>query len=163
MARFLRRRWGVDDVDRGSLIALRIAFYGGLGICVLDAVGARLDLALSLVGLAVILVGGLLRYLAGAWLGDLWSERLRVAPHHRLVRRGLYRRIRNPSYLGLSLVSLGAAITFQSLSGMVVFLVGVAPALAYRIHLEEQLLERNFGEEYREYTRRTKRLIPYVL
>jgi protein-S-isoprenylcysteine O-methyltransferase Ste14 len=163
LARFLRARLGVDRVDRGSLLALRIAFYGGLAICVFDAVGARLDLPLSLVGLMIALAGATLRYLAGTWLGDLWSERLRVAPDHRLVRRGLYRRIRNPSYLGMSLVYVGAVIAFHSLSGLLVFLLGLAPALAYRIHLEEALLERNFGDEYREYARRTKRLIPYIL
>jgi len=163
MAHFLRWLFGVDHVDRGSLLALRIAFYGGLAICIVEAVGSPLDLPLSVVGLALILVGGVLRYLAGAWLGDLWSERLRIAPDHRLVRRGLYRRIRNPSYLGLSLVFLGAVITFQSGCGLVVFLLGFAPALAYRIRLEEDLLERNFGDDYRDYARRTKRLIPYVL
>ena len=88
---------------------------------------------------------------------------MRIAPGHRLVRRGLYRRIRNPSYLGLSMVYLGAVMIFQSGCGLVIFLLGLLPVLAYRIHLEEGLLERTFGEEYREYARRTKRLIPYVL
>ena len=154
---------GVDHVDRGSLLALRIAFYGGLAICVFQAVGKSLDLALSLIGLSLILLGVLLRYLAGAWLGDLWSERLRVGPGHRLVRRGLYRHIRNPSYLGLMLVFLGACVTFQSGYGLLTFVLGLGPALGYRIRLEEDLLERNFGDEYREYARRTKRLIPYVI
>ena len=82
---------------------------------------------------------------------------------HRLVRRGLYRCVRNPSYLGLSLVFLGAIITFQSGFGLVVFLIGLAPAVGYRIRLEEELLERNLGDEYREYVRHTKRHILFPL
>ena len=150
-------------MDRGSLLALRIAFYGGLAICALDSLARAPDFPLILMGLAVALTGVVLRYLAGAWLGDLWSERLQISPGHRLIRRGLYQHVRNPSYLGLSLVFLGAIIAFQSGYGLVVFVIGLAPAVGYRIRLEEELLERNFGEEYREYARHTKRLIPYVL
>jgi protein-S-isoprenylcysteine O-methyltransferase Ste14 len=35
-------------------------------------------------------------------------------------------------------------------------------AVTYRIHVEEQALTEAFGDEYRDYSRDTKRLIPNV-
>ncbi len=35
--------------------------------------------------------------------------------------------------------------------------------LSYRIHVEEHVLQEHLGLRYQEYTRRTKRLIPFVL
>jgi protein-S-isoprenylcysteine O-methyltransferase Ste14 len=32
----------------------------------------------------------------------------------------------------------------------------------YRIKIEEKLMEKNFGQEYLEYEKSTKRLIPYI-
>jgi protein-S-isoprenylcysteine O-methyltransferase Ste14 len=41
-------------------------------------------------------------------------------------------------------------------------LLPTGAALLYRIHVEEQALHGAFGEEYAEYSRVTKRLIPGV-
>jgi protein-S-isoprenylcysteine O-methyltransferase Ste14 len=35
--------------------------------------------------------------------------------------------------------------------------------LGYRIQVEERILQERLGKRYREYMRRTKRLIPFVL
>ncbi len=35
--------------------------------------------------------------------------------------------------------------------------------LGYRIHVEERVLQEHLGQQYQEYMRHTKRLIPYVL
>jgi len=40
--------------------------------------------------------------------------------------------------------------------------LGVWPAVAHRMGVEDRLLERHFGDEYRAYARRTARLIPGV-
>jgi hypothetical protein len=36
------------------------------------------------------------------------------------------------------------------------------PMLFYRIRFEEKILVSRFGQEYHEYARKTKKLIPYV-
>jgi protein-S-isoprenylcysteine O-methyltransferase Ste14 len=38
----------------------------------------------------------------------------------------------------------------------------ILPALAYRMQVEEKLLIQEFGDQYRAYSRRTKRLVPGV-
>jgi protein-S-isoprenylcysteine O-methyltransferase Ste14 len=41
-------------------------------------------------------------------------------------------------------------------------LIPTTAALLYRIHVEEALLRKAFGEEYVEYSRATKRLFPGI-
>jgi protein-S-isoprenylcysteine O-methyltransferase Ste14 len=40
--------------------------------------------------------------------------------------------------------------------------LGFVPCVLYRIRLEEELLIREFGEEYIEYRKHTKKLVPCV-
>lgn len=41
-------------------------------------------------------------------------------------------------------------------------LLATTAAFAYRIHIEEQFLVAELGDEYVQYMARTKRLVPYV-
>jgi protein-S-isoprenylcysteine O-methyltransferase Ste14 len=50
---------------------------------------------------------------------------------------------------------------FRSLAGLPL-VVGMALVLLARIRDEERLLAEVFGEEYRNYQRRTRRLLPWL-
>ena len=84
-----------------------------------------------------------------------------IQKDHALVTDGLYRVIRNPSYLGLMVMLAGWALAFRSLLGLALAAAFVPPLIA-RIHSEEALLGKHFGAEYDAYRARTWRLIPYV-
>jgi len=81
---------------------------------------------------------------------------------HELVTRGIYRSVRNPMYLGLFVVLIaGLPLYVSSLRAFLVSLL-LVPIVLNRIRLEEELLTEHFGEEYLEYKRKTKRIIPGV-
>jgi protein-S-isoprenylcysteine O-methyltransferase Ste14 len=42
------------------------------------------------------------------------------------------------------------------------FVLAVIPAMLYRIRVEERALTERFGDEYTEYCKKTKRLIPFI-
>ena len=42
-------------------------------------------------------------------------------------------------------------------------LVGAAVLYAFRVQREEQMMLEHFGEDYRGYTVRTKRIIPWII
>jgi len=159
--------------DRGSLLALRLAYYGeviaalaplfGPGFPRLDRWFPRLDPMLAGVGLLLIMVGMALRIAAGRALGKWWSLRVEIQPEHALVQTGPYRFVRHPAYLGMLIVCLGLPIAFQSVWAAVLMALAVWPAVGYRVQVEDALLERHFGDEYRKYARRTPRLIPGLL
>jgi protein-S-isoprenylcysteine O-methyltransferase Ste14 len=80
-------------------------------------------------------------------------------PTTALVVDGIYRRTRNPLYLGLTLIYLGLGVTAGSLwaIGMVVPLLWVINVGV--VQREERYLERKFGDAYRAYQARVRRWI----
>jgi protein-S-isoprenylcysteine O-methyltransferase Ste14 len=80
-------------------------------------------------------------------------------PTTALVVDGIYRRTRNPLYLGMTLVYLGLGFAAGSL-----WAIGVVLPLLWVINVgvvkrEERYLERKFGDAYRAYKARVRRWI----
>jgi protein-S-isoprenylcysteine O-methyltransferase Ste14 len=83
-----------------------------------------------------------------------------IDPPKELVVRGLYRRVRNPMYLGVLTVVVGWAVYYRSAR-----VIEYALALAVLFHVfvvlvEEPLLRRRFGAAYEQYTRAVGRWLP---
>jgi protein-S-isoprenylcysteine O-methyltransferase Ste14 len=110
-------------------------------------------------GVVLFAAGGALRLWPVFVLGRRFSGLVAIQPGHELVTSGVYRVIRNPSYLGLLVNSLGWALAFRSGVGVVLTALLIPPLLA-RIHAEERLLRTQFDGEYDGYRNRTWRLIP---
>lgn len=94
-------------------------------------------------------------------LGDNWSdiEAGLVKPDHRLVARGIYRRIRHPIYAGDLVLLAGLELALNS------WLVVFVPALAtvvYRQTLKEERALAASLPGYAEYCRRTYRFVPFL-
>jgi protein-S-isoprenylcysteine O-methyltransferase Ste14 len=115
--------------------------------------------AVRWLGVVLFAAGGALRLWPLFVLGHRFSGLVAIQPGHRLVTSGVYRVIRHPSYLGLLINSLGWALAFRSVIGVVLAAL-LVPPLAARIGAEERLLRTQFGDEYDVYCRRTSRLIP---
>lgn len=78
-----------------------------------------------------------------------------------IVKVGVYRYIRHPQYSGLLLLSLGMLIEWLTIPLLFMFPVMVIMYnnLAKR---EEADMIQEFGEDYRQYMKGTKRFIPFV-
>ena len=73
-----------------------------------------------------------------------------------LIEAGPYRFSRNPMYLGLLLILIGAAVALGSLGPVI-----VVPAMAWLITtkfvvIEERMLDARFGDRYRSYKTRVR-------
>ena len=81
------------------------------------------------------------------------------APQH-LVVRGLYRRVRNPMYVGITAILIGEVVLLESwgllLYAAVIWLAFNTFVLAY----EEPALRAQFGASYDEYRRAVPRWVP---
>jgi len=72
-------------------------------------------------------------------------------PSSALVTRGIYARLRNPMYVGLTLLLVGLAVLLAS-DWMLVLTVFFAVVMHYGVVLrEERYLEAKFGDVYRKY------------
>jgi len=94
-------------------------------------------------------------------LGQFMDTHIQVLQKHELVTRGPYSRIRHPAYTSAIIIALASTLLFFNL---IMFLAFVAIfAIAYkRAVLEENLLasEDGFGQDYREYMKKTGRFLP---
>lgn len=77
-----------------------------------------------------------------------------------LVEDGPYRFIRHTMYSGLIFSGLGLLLTDVSLIRVTAYIF-LAADLILKLNYEESLLEKHF-KNYREYKKKTFRLIPYV-
>lgn len=137
----------------GLLAAFLPAYTDRIGFWSLDGNSVRWF------GVVLFVVGGALRIWPVFVLGRRFSGLVAIQPGHELVTDGIYKVIRNPSYLGLLVNALGWALAFRS--GVGVLLTGLTiPPLIARIRAEERLLREQFGSAYDAYRARTARLIP---
>jgi protein-S-isoprenylcysteine O-methyltransferase Ste14 len=74
-----------------------------------------------------------------------------------LVTGGVFRVSRNPMYLGMALLLLGAAIGCGSLSPLLLAGVFVVIADRWYIRFEEAAMTRTFGDDYRAYQQTVRR------
>ena len=89
------------------------------------------------------------------------TARLQIVENHTLIKTGLYKRIHHPLYLGEIMRAFILPSLFWSLYGALLG-VGAVIFLLFRIQIEEKMLLEEFGEEYEEYRRSTKKLIPFI-
>jgi protein-S-isoprenylcysteine O-methyltransferase Ste14 len=142
-----------------SVIAILIAYFPAYtdrkGLWTIDGDSIRW------VGVALLTAGGALRIWPVYVLGNRFSGLVAIQHGHKLVTNGIYGVIRNPSYLGLLVSTLGWALAFRSAVGVVLAALMIPPLVA-RMGAEERLLRAHFGGEYDAYCKRTWRLIPRV-
>jgi len=115
----------------------------------------------SVMGLALFLMGVIIRRVGKRTLGQYYAYGLRTKPSHRLIKHGTYKYIRHPISLAAILYSVGIPLTFSSLYGFLLMLLMI-PLILNRIRIEERMLLKEFGDEYREYMEETKKLIPFI-
>jgi protein-S-isoprenylcysteine O-methyltransferase Ste14 len=104
-----------------------------------------------LIGVAVAIAGLFGVIIARYTLGKSFSVRARATA---LVTRGIYSRIRNPIYVSGMVLFLGVFLMLGHPQLLLIFVV-LIPLQVIRARREAAVLEAEFGDEYREYRKRT--------
>jgi protein-S-isoprenylcysteine O-methyltransferase Ste14 len=94
-------------------------------------------------------------------LGRQYSAELAIQKDHALVTTGPYARTRHPMYTTLNMFSFSMAIMTSNLL-VLFFAVLVMLPFPWIAREEENMLLETFGEDYREYMRRTGRFFPKI-
>jgi protein-S-isoprenylcysteine O-methyltransferase Ste14 len=155
--------------DRGSLIVLwtviilAMSAGGWAGDAYTPASfhlsGAAYD-AVRALALVLFAVGLCIRWTAIYSLGRSFSANVAIHSTQKLNRSGLFRFMRHPSYTGMVIIFFAVGLRMENWLGLLLVTVPPYAALLYRIHVEEDALVNAFGDDYRDYQRTTRRLIP---
>ncbi|HLZ62850.1 MAG TPA: isoprenylcysteine carboxylmethyltransferase family protein [Ktedonosporobacter sp.] len=170
--RFLRRGETAKTLkaqpqDRGSTLLIGLAFAWGMLVLLIAAflpghIIGSLNGILNWVGIALMLSGLLLRIWAARTLGEFYTRTLVVDTHQVLVEEGPYRWLRHPGYFGDIVLWLGAGLASGNILVLVAIAAIVLPAYIYRINVEEVMLHQRFGTNFDQYTKRRKKVIPFL-
>jgi protein-S-isoprenylcysteine O-methyltransferase Ste14 len=117
---------------------------------------------LGVVGTLLMIAALVLFRLTHKQLGRNWSVTLDTRKKHMLVDTGVYARVRHPMYSAFWLLALSQAALLPN------WFAGLAGPVAWgtlfflRVGREERLMIDTFGDQYRRYMQRTKRVLPWV-
>ena len=163
-----RTRRGEGKItDRGSMLILWLSIMVSITAATWIGEAHRRDFLaqdawVRPVALGILVAGFLLRFTAILSLGKAFSVNVAIRSEQRVMKTGLYAWMRHPSYTGMLLMFLAIGFAERNWISLGIMLVIPTAALLYRIHVEEVVLREHFGEEYVDYSRVTKRLVPGI-
>lgn len=112
---------------------------------------------------AMVCVCGLFVTVWARWtLAGNWSSGVTFKKDHELIKTGPYRFARHPIYTGLLMMSVGLALDFRRLGcwlGILAWVIG----FWIKLKQEESLMMKHFPNEYPDYRRQVKALVPFVI
>ena len=115
----------------------------------------------GLFGTILCVIGILIMVWAREYLGKNWSGNVIIQQGHSLSRNGPYRYVRHPIYSGGLLAMFASAIVVGQIFGFIWILFS-AFGLIMKIKQEENLLTKQFPNEYPLYKKHVKKLIPFI-
>jgi protein-S-isoprenylcysteine O-methyltransferase Ste14 len=93
-------------------------------------------------------------------LGKLWSPTVEPMIKQTLITDGIYKRVRHPMYSAHVLWGIAQMLLLPNLIAGPLALVLNFAVIYLRVPREEQALLEEFGDEYRQYMKRTGRILP---
>ncbi|MHC1755104.1 MAG: protein-S-isoprenylcysteine O-methyltransferase [Methanosarcina sp.] len=111
-------------------------------------------------GAGIIFTGDLLFIWSHRALGRNWSPILEIRRGHTLVTGGPYRFIRHPMYAAIFLIGTGVSLLAANWVVSLSYMLPVIFMYLIRVSDEEEMMRGQFGDEYRDYMRKTGRLVP---
>ena len=165
---FKRSATSSQTRDRGSLVLIAVLWWVGI------ASGFVLSFLLPqtaihwgrtivfFAGVFLMIAGTVFRWYSARLLGKYFTFDVATQGGQVLIESGPYRYIRHPSYSGALVTLLGFGLALGNWAALVASVSCLGVAYAYRIPVEEAALSAALGEPYRQYMRRTWRLVPFL-
>ncbi len=153
---------GVVRRDQGSYWVILLIVWGSIFVS-FWARALNLGILhnyLQFLGLVLVASGVALREWAVLSLGRSFTVTVSIVPGQALVEHGPYRWLRHPSYSGSILSLVGFPISLGTWVGGLLVLILSFCGYLYRARIEEKALLEVFGDDYRDYMRRTWRFLP---
>ncbi len=113
------------------------------------------------IGLAFYIIFSWVQIWSTKVLGDNFSQDIAIKRDHHLVTKGPFKFIRHPQYLSQFLMDIGGAAATLSFILAPLALIQI-PFLFMRASMEDKLLEKHFGENFRSYKKKTGMIFPFI-
>lgn len=151
-------------MGKDNLVALIHALSGACALIAIPITKGGLQPWASFLkplGLAAFAFGMLLFGLAVLYLRRAFQGNVQPVTEH-LIKKGPYRIVRHPLYLGMIISIGGLALGMSSMWGLTITLAVFLPLTLLRARLEETALHEKFGVIWQDYTTRTYFILPLI-
>lgn len=156
--------------DKSSLNILWVIIILSISLSIFVSYIRFSTLALTIVkdqwivylGLILIFTGILSRIFIVRSLGKYFTVDVTIRQDHKIKKDGFYSVLRHPSYAASLLTFLGLGLYLNNWLSLIIACVPPFLAFSYRIAVEEKALVEQFGQDYLDYRKSTKKLIPYI-
>lgn len=153
--------------DKNTLLLFKILIPSSLIVCIsIYFLKPMLFIYNSAIffnfGFFLVLFGLLLRWFSVNYLGRYFTVNVTILNNHDLITTGIYKYIRHPSYTGLILYYVGLGLLMSNFICLFILSVSALIVVLARIKVEEQVLNNHFGKKYKDYQKRSFKLMPFV-
>ena len=114
------------------------------------------------VGIFLMALGIFVRQWAVFTLGKGFTVKVHVQDKGKLITGGPYKILRHPSYTGGILTALGLPLALGTWAGILITLIIMPIIYIFRINTEEKALIEAYGKKYKDYMKKSWKLIPFV-
>lgn len=90
-------------------------------------------------GIIIFILGFSLRILAIRALGKFWSFNVELKPNHSIIKRGIYKYLNHPGYLG-NIYIVGMALFMGAIFTAILSIIFISVFAFFRISLEEKYI-----------------------
>ena len=116
----------------------------------------------SRIGISFIIIGIIIRLISVLTLKRAFTLNIQTSSEQHLITNGIYKFIRHPAYSGSIISLIGVALSLRNILSTVLVLMFCLFCYQIRITIEENTLQKHFGDEYIDYKKKTYKLFPYI-
>lgn len=154
---------GKDKSDRKRYVIETIMGYSTVIIVVVELISIFFMKSffcntIANIGIAVGIIGDIVFITAVITMGNSWRAGVAADDHRKLVSGGIFKISRNPAFLGFDLVYISILLMFFYVA-LIIATVFTMIMLHLQILQEEKYLQKEFGEEYLSYQKKTCRYL----
>jgi protein-S-isoprenylcysteine O-methyltransferase Ste14 len=118
-------------------------------------------LFVKIIGIILGLLGLIFCRISQVTIGKSWRVGIDEEARPGLVQNGIYKYIRNPTYSGLYLLCFGVLLINPTVL-YAFWILAFFLMMEFQVRCEEEYLESQYGNEYKDYCMKTKRYFPLV-
>lgn len=117
---------------------------------------------IRIIGIVIIFLGLIFFWWIHKTLGENWSPVLEIRKGHKLITKGPYKYVRHPMYTLFYVFAIGLLLLVSNWFVGLFALSSWHLLYVIRVSTEEKMMLEQFGIEWENYCRQTRKLIPFV-
>jgi protein-S-isoprenylcysteine O-methyltransferase Ste14 len=114
------------------------------------------------IGMALVVIGLMIRIHSILTLKQYFTYSVAKVENHKIIETGLYKFIRHPGYLGQLIIFIGISTSISNWLSVLAMMIPITLGYLYRINIEERFMFKQLGQDYLNYQKRTKIIIPMI-